>query len=223
MSNMEEQAREARAEAALTALISRCLLRPSLEFAEEVQRGEVADAFGEMLRDCPDEKVVAALGELHAFCEEAASAAPNDARLMLETDFNRLFVGPGTLLAVPYESFYKTMKDENGRGHLRGPSEQQVAACYVLNGFKMPDHFVDFADNIAIELEFLGVMADKEADAFLAGNEEEAASIRNAAEAFREKHPMSWIGEFAHDVRSGARRAFYPAIVTIAEQTILRS
>lgn len=136
---------------------------------------------------------------------------------MLETDFNRLFVGPGTLLAVPYESFYKTMKDENGRGHLRGPSEQQVAACYALNGFKMPDHFVDFADNIAIELEFLGVMADKEADAFLAGNEEEAAAIRDAAEAFREKHPMSWIGEFAHDVRSGARRAFYPAIVTIAE------
>ena len=181
MSNTEEQAREARAEAALTALISRCLLRPSLEFAEEVQRGEVADAFGEMLRDCPDEKVVAALGELRAFCEEAAGSAPNDARLMLETDFNRLFVGPGTLLAVPYESFYKTMKDENGRGHLRGPSEQQVAACYALNGFKMPDHFVDFADNIAIELEFLGVMADKEADAFLAGNEEEAAAICNAA------------------------------------------
>ena len=96
MSNMEEQAREARAEAALTALISRCLLRPSLEFAEEVQCGEVADAFGEMLRDCPDEKVVAALGELRAFCEEAAGSAPNDARLMLETDFNRLFVGPGT-------------------------------------------------------------------------------------------------------------------------------
>ena len=215
MSNMEEQAREARAEAALTALISRCLLRPSLEFAEEVQRGEVADAFDEMLRDCPDEKVVATLGELRAFCEEAASSAPNDARLMLETDFNRLFVGPGTLLAVPYESFYKTMKDENGRGHLRGPSEQQVAACYALNGFKMPDHF--------IELEFLGVMADKEADAFLAGNEEEAAAIRNAAEAFRGKHPMSWIGEFARDVRSGSRRAFYPAIVTIAEQTILRS
>ena len=66
-------------------------------------------------------------------------------------------------------------------------------------------------------------MADKEADAFLAGNEEEATAIRNAAEAFREKHPMSWIGEFAHGVRSGARRAFYPAIVTIAEQTILRS
>ena len=58
----------------------------------------------------------------------------------------------------------------------------------------MPDHFVDFADNIAIELEFLGVMADKEADAFLAGNEEEAAAIRNAAEAFREKTPyeLDW-------------------------------
>ena len=169
MSNMEEQAREARAEAALTALISRCLLRPSLEFAEEVQRGEVADGRNQHGSREGDEKVVAALGELRAFCEEAAGSAPNDARLMLETDFNRLFVGPGTLLAVPYESFYKTMKDENGRGHLRGPSEQQVAACYALNGFKMPDHFVDFADSIAIELEFLGVMADKEADAFLAG------------------------------------------------------
>lgn len=222
MSNMEEQAREARAEAALTALISRCLLRPSLEFAEETQRGEVADALGEMLCNCPDEKVIAALGDLRQFCVQAATVAPNDARLMLETDFNRLFVGPGALLAVPYESFYKTMKDENGRGHLRGPSEQQVAACYELNGFKMPDHFVDFADHIAIELEFLGAMADKEADALLAGKEEEAAAIRNVAEAFREKHPMSWIGEFANDVRSGAHRAFYPAIVTIAERTILR-
>lgn len=222
MSNMEEQAREARAEAALTALISRCLLRPSLEFAEEAQRGEVADALGEMLCNCPDEEVTAALGDLRQFCVQAANVAPNDARLMLETDFNRLFVGPGTLLAVPYESFYKTMKDEHGRGHLRGPSEQQVAACYELNGFKMPDHFVDFADHIAIELEFLGAMADKEADALLAGKEEEAAAIRNVAEAFREKHPMSWIGEFANDVRSGAHRAFYPAIVTIAERTILR-
>ncbi len=191
MSNMEEQARGARAEAALTALIARCLLRPSLEFAEEVQDGDVAGRFAEMLSDCPDEKVAAALADLQRFHEETASAAPNDARLMLETDYNRLFVGPGRLLAVPYESFYKTVKDENGRGHLRGPSERQVAACYGANGFKMPDHFVDFADHIAIELEFLGAMADKEADAILAGDPQKAATVRQTAETFRETHPMS--------------------------------
>lgn len=222
MSNIEEQARGARAEAALTALIARCLLRPSLEFAKEVQGGDVAGRFTEMLSDYPDEMVAAALADLHRFHEEAASVAPNDVRLMLETDYNRLFVGPGRLLAVPYESFYKTMKDEHGRGHLRGPSEQQVVACYGANGFKMPDRFVDFADHIAIELEFLGAMADKEADAILAGDPQRAVSVREAAETFREMHALSWIGEFAHDVRSGAHRVFYPAVVTIAERTILR-
>ncbi len=222
MSNMEEQARQARAEAALTALISRCLLRPSLDFAEEAQRGETADKFDEMLSGCPDEQVAAALGDLRRFCDEAAGVATNDARLMLETDYNRLFVGPNKLLAVPYESFYKTAKDEHGRGRLRGPSEREVTAFYQENGFAMPEHFVDFADHIAIELEFLGAMADKEADALLAGDAEKAAGIREAADSFREKHPASWIDEFARDVRAGARRAFYPAVVTIAQQTILR-
>ena len=91
MSNMEEQAREARAEAALTALISRCLLRPS-RIRRRGAAGEVADAFGENAARLPRRKVVAALGELRAFCEGSRRQRPNDARLMLETDFNRLFV-----------------------------------------------------------------------------------------------------------------------------------
>ena len=85
-------------------------------------------------------------------------------RAFAETDFNRLFVGPGTLLAVPYESFYKTMKDEMGAATC-ADLEQQVAACYALNGFKCPTISSTSPTTSPLNWNF-GVMADKEADAF---------------------------------------------------------
>ncbi len=221
--SMTERASAARAYAALASLASRCLSRPTMELAESVQRGETAARFAEILCDYPDERVQDALVELKLFGEEAANVAANDARLMLETDFNRLFVGPGALLAVPYESFYKTAKDENGRGRLRGPSEREVALCYKENGFEMPDGFVEFADHMAIELEFLAAMSDKEADALLRGDESEADAIFEKAQAFRLEHPATWIDELADGVFKGAHRRFYPAIITIVQNAVLVS
>lgn len=218
-----ERACAARAYAALASLASRCLSRPTMDLAECVQRGELAARFAEILCDYPDERVQEALADLKSFGDEAAKVAANDARLMLETDFNRLFVGPGVLLAVPYESFYKTAKDENGRGHLRGPSEREVALCYKANGFKMPDDFVEFADHMAIELEFLAAMSDKEADTLLQGDESKADAIFKGAEAFRLEHPATWIGELADGILKGAHRPFYPAVISIVQNAVLAS
>ncbi len=101
--SMEKNAAYARADAALTALASRCLLQPTMELAQEVQSGMLASRFGGILAEHPGADVQDALAALHAFQEETQGKRENDARLMLETDYNRLFVGPGKLLAVPYD------------------------------------------------------------------------------------------------------------------------
>lgn len=219
--SMEKNAAYARADAALTALASRCLLQPTMELAQEVQSRMLASRFGGILAEHPGADVQDALAALHAFQEETQGKRENDARLMLETDYNRLFVGPGRLLAVPYESFYKTPCGDDGRGRLRGPSEREVVAFYGEHGYEMPEHFVDFADHIAIELEFLAMMASAEADAWEAGDVERAEAIRRDADAFRREHPASFIVRLAADIRAGAKRRFYPAIATIVEQAVL--
>lgn len=217
----EENAAYARADAVLTALASRCLLQPTMELAEEVQTGALAARFEAVLSGHPSGDVQTALASLRAFQEETQGKQLNDARLMLETDYNRLFVGPGKLIAVPYESFYKSLCGEDGRGRLRGPAEREVVAVYGEHGYEMPDHFVEFADHIAIELEFLAMMASAEADAWAAGDEERACLVRQDADAFRCEHPGSFIARLAADMRTGAKRAFYPAIATIVEQAVL--
>lgn len=218
---MEEKAAYAHADAALTALVSWCLLQPTMDLAEEVQSETLVPQFEEILATHPNSSVQDALSALRSFQKKTQGLQLNDARLMLETDYNRLFVGPGKLLAVPYESFYETTSDSNGRGRLRGPAEREVIAFYREHGYQMPEHFVDFADHIAIELEFLAALAANEANAWEAGDEERAETLREAADAFRKKHPGRFIAQLATDIRNGAKREFYPAIATIVEQAIL--
>ncbi len=220
--SMEKNAAYARADAALTALASRCLLQPTMELAQEVQSGMLASRFGGILAEHPGADVQDALAALHAFQEETQGKRENDARLMLETDYNRLFVAVlGKLLAVPYDSFYKPHAATTGVAGFAGPSEREVVAFYGEHGYEMPEHFVDFADHIAIELEFLAMMASAEADAWEAGDIERAEAIRRDADAFRREHPASFIVRLAADIRAGAKRKFYPAIATIVEQAVL--
>ena len=217
----KENAEYARADAALCSLASRCLLQPTMELAHDVQTGEILASFKALLSEHPRAEIQEALGLLQTFQEKTCGKELNDARLMLETDYNRLFVGPARLLAVPYESFYKTPRGENDRGRLRGPSEREVVAAYGEHGYTMPEHFVDFADHIAIELEFLAMLANDEAALWEAGDTEAAEKLRADAEAFRIEHPASFIGALADDIRTGAHREFYPAMANIVEVAIL--
>lgn len=218
----KEQSEQARAESVSLGLLAKSLFRPSAQYASELRDGVVQANLRGLLGEWPDGDVQAALDALDAFGRELQELDLDAARLTLEVDYNRLFVGPGTLLAPPYESFYATVGVQpDGRGQVRGLPEREVSAEYAAHGLGMPEAFVEFPDHIAVELEYLALLAAQEADAWEAGDAELATSLQADQERFREDHLGTWLHEFARRVAEGAQTAFYRSVASLVERTAL--
>lgn len=215
-------AAQARAESVLLRLCAKSLYRPTVELAREIQEGIFAGDLRNLLGECPDSEIAAALDALDACGADLEGLDLVAARLVLEVDYNRLFVGPSVLLAPPYESFYTTASQTEGqRGVVRGPAERAVRTEYAKHGLAMPEEFVEFPDHIAVELEFLSLLAAHEAEAWERGDEESARSLQEDQERFREQHLGRWIEAFATEVDRSARTAFYAAAVRLAERVVV--
>lgn len=212
----------AKAESSLLGLWSKSFFRPTVELTEELRSGIFVSDLQNLLSACDDTEIVAAINVLEEFSRELAQKDLEAARLTLEVDYNRLFVGPSALLAPPYESFYtSTDLGEDGRGVLRGPAEREVKAEYLSHGLTMRNEFVEFPDHVAIELEYLSLLALQEAEAWERGDEESALVLQETQERFKRVHLGSWFERFADSVIGGARTRFYPNIVILVMRTVL--
>ncbi|MGV8083019.1 MAG: molecular chaperone [Coriobacteriia bacterium] len=215
----KEVTEQARAEGVLLGLWAKSLFRPTAELTQELREGVFVAGLRNLLGGCEDPTIGSALDVLDGFARYLQGKEVDAARLVLEVDYNRLFVGPSALLAPPYESFYKTTRDGE-RGRVRADSEREVNAEYAAHGLAAHDGFVDFSDHIAVELEYLSLLASQEADAWESGDSKTALSLQEDQELFRDKHLGSWIAEFARNVADGAKTTFYPSVTFLVQKTV---
>ena len=219
--HIAEERAFAQADASLAALLAKGFLRPEMDFVGLLRDGSYAAQLRGLLA-APDESVIAqAIHRIDEQGQALASMGAEDARLVLEVDYNRLFVGPGVLLAVPYESFYRSAPDENGRGTICGPEMLAVKDFYGRFGTAMPDHFVEYPDHVALELEFLSLLAQEEATCWERGDSEGARVFQKGAAEFRRDHLGVWAHRFADDVKAGAETDLYPALADLLVATQL--
>lgn len=216
MPKSHEKAGFARAEAEFFGLSCRCLQRPDETLAALLKEGGVSIRLRELLSCETGDRAFDPVGAIEAFEAECAKMPVDGIRLRLEVDYNRLFVGPGALLAPPYESYYASEARQAGGGRLRTEDERAVAAAYRKSGFAVPEPLVELPDHIAIELEFLARLAGAEADFWERGSEEEALESQSAQARFIEEHLGTWAKAFAERVGAGSRTVFYPAIANLA-------
>lgn len=215
-------ATQARAESVLLGLWAKSFYRPTTELARELRDGVFVADVRNLLSGCEDATIDSAIGILDAFAESLKEKDLDAARLELEVDYNRLFVGPSALLAPPYESFYVSARLEEGeRGTVRGAPEREVNAEYAAHGLAMPTEFVEFPDHIAVELEYLSLLAKHEAEAWESGDEEAALALQDDQESFRTEHLGTWIEPFVRNVAGGAKTAFYPVAAVLVQKTAL--
>lgn len=210
------EAHAARIEGEVFSILSRCLLRPVLGTARDVQEGKVTGRLEDLLDRGSSDAVSSALDDIRFVEHELAKIDLESARLALEVEYNRLFVGPGHVLAPPYESYWDSELRQAGSGRLRTAVERDVARAYAACGLEVPRPLAELPDHMAIELEFLSHMAVKEAEAWEEGDGREAARLSAAAEEFAREHPRAWAGAFSERVREGARMRFYPALSSLA-------
>ena len=206
----------AAASAILWGALAQGLLRPDSRLASELRSGDYVARIASAVDPGASEDLDQAVGLIREFSEGVAGLAPEELRLRLEVEYNRLFVGPLKVIAPPYESYYASADAEGEGGRLRTQDEFAVKVDYALAGYRMPQEFVDLPDHVAIELDFLALLARDESAAWEAGEREKALGLQRAADEFASEHPCRWLGQLAGRVDEGAKLAFYPAVLRIA-------
>ncbi len=194
---------EATARQDLCRFLSACFYEPAPEFAEEKLFDSIVIA---ATRLHPD------LAATARRLREAFEAQDLQALLV---DYTRLFLGPIDALAKPYGTSWLPTQP---------PAEDNpppaVLAIYGEGGFDIDDAFQELPDHIAVELEFLYLLAFTQKQARQVGNSEALAHAEQLQRRFLDDHLGAWIGPFAAALHAGAETPFYRELATLTERFV---
>ena len=124
-----------------------------------------AEADAALLGELRDPSLAGVFSEFGIAIQAIAPDPRNPRELdSLAQEYTQLFLGPGKHVS-PHES----VQLENGSGRLWGPETGVVKRFIEAAGFDYQEAFHDLPDHISIELEFLGQLASREAEALNSG------------------------------------------------------
>lgn len=138
-----------------------------------------------------------------------------DPLMKLSVDFTKTYLGSGIdtySAAYPFESVYTSEKRL-----LMQDARDEVLAIYRSCGLDKSESWNEGEDHIAVELEFMRVLALRSAAALRAGNEERAFSLINTQRNFMDDHLCTWAPVFLNESRRFADTLFYQGLANLAE------
>lgn len=128
----------------------------------------------------------------------------------IEFEYNRLFVGPGRLVAPPYESVYRTE-----HRIVMGDTTLAVRNAYHEIGFRMARETREPDDHIAAELTYLSLLQSRCLEALEEREIQEVRRLIRAEQAFLHGHLLIWVAEFCRMIQEGTRSAFFKALAGV--------
>jgi len=144
------------------------------------------------------------LALLQAWRRDVWVANPDQAFEAVESDYMRLFVGMGRMLAAPWESIYFSEEQQ-----LFQEETLQVRAWYRKFGLQVEQLHHEPDDHIGLELGFMAYLAQLTVQALEQGDQAQAASLMAEQRAFVEEHPLRWVASWCALVDQHARTDFY--------------
>ena len=136
--------------------------------------------------------------------EELTSAHESVGLGKLQVEAARLFVGPFGLAVPPYGSCYLE------QGHrVMGDSTMAVQTFYGEWGLALDSDAAEVPDHIAIELEFMHVLLQRQAQARVRGDTQEADALQEAYREFAGRWLLPFALALTARLRAEAEMAFY--------------
>lgn len=105
-------------------------------------------------------------------------------------EYNRLFLVKPQV--SPYETTYLKLP-----GQSEGMIAANVSGIYGLSGLAVSPEINELPDHIAIELEFMSFLCEKETTALKEGNQNGMAAAQQEQRNFMENHLVRWFPKFA--------------------------
>jgi putative dimethyl sulfoxide reductase chaperone len=130
-------------------------------------------------------------------------------------DYTRLFVGPGRLLAAPWESVH-TNKDR---------AIFQMETLSVKNWYQrfelaLASEYNEPADHIGLEFAFLADLSARTVEATEIRDGREVKRLVDAQRGFIGQHLLRWVPLWADDVDENARTDFYRGLAWLARGVV---
>lgn len=128
----------------------------------------------------------------------------------LAGDYAGLFLGPGKVIAPPWESVYVS-----GGGLIFREETFEVRKRYAKHGLlpeklnKEPD------DHVGLELQFMYLLSSKTIDAIDSGDYKKARELFHDQKEFLEEHLLKWSPRFSDDIYHNAETSFYQGIAKV--------
>ena len=141
------------------------------------------------------------------------SSAHEDIVLDLARDYVRSFIGHGVnghSAAYPFESVHTSE-----RRLLMQEARAEVLAIYRANNLKKDPSWKDCEDHIALELEFMQVMADRTAQALEQDDVTAATAMLQTQRAFVKNHLANWVPILAGEIKLFSQTDFYLGLVEL--------
>lgn len=186
-------------------LLSACLYQPSAEWGE-------ANLFGNLK---------GALLVVAPPLAGRADAMEESFRTLGETElavvYARLFVGPFSLGAPPYGSYY--LEPEK---RVMGETTSAVRDFYRKAGLTLDEEFTEMPDHMAVELEFLSYLLQRALAAMAAGDEAAFVAWTETRKSFLERFFIGWYCEFCTAIRHSEDSPFYLALADCLEGVLQR-
>jgi len=174
--------------------------------------------------DAPLQRVAKALAVLEApelqqdaeqlsqFSGRNAASGQPAALQELAVEYNRLFVGPAPPLAYPYESVY-----QHPEGLVMGAPALQVLERYAEEGLSLSRESRELPDHVAVELEFMAYLCERELQAHEAGEAECAAQYIEKEHRFLADHLLKWVPAFCDKIICSSDSVFYIFLARMAK------
>ena len=129
-------------------------------------------------------------------------------------EYSRLFVGPSSLLAPPYGSYYLD------GGRVMGESTLDVINFYRSSKMQLSPEFKDLPDHIAVEINFLSFLCEFEIKAHEENKAKTAAAIREKELNFLTAHPLKWVSLFTAKIEKEAQLPFYKVTAAVLKKAL---
>ncbi|MBI4300505.1 MAG: molecular chaperone TorD family protein [Chloroflexi bacterium] len=164
--------------------------------------------------------VALGLGVRASSALEALRGGASHSLESLVQEHNDLFVVPLGRYVAPYEAVYRGAQEEGDQwiaGPLQGESTLAVLAKYREAGAEIDERFLDLPDHIGMELAFMQLLCELEAEARRRIDDEETARLTSLQVSFLKGHLAVWAPALCQRIREMAKTPLYKGVATLLE------
>lgn len=168
-------------------------------------------AFWEAFPSFDDEAVAEAVAACARYAEGAVQRAEagEDEPQRAAVEYTKLFVGPPSPAAAPWETMYRGENVTVGFGQATFEMRELLREA----GLEVRNANNQYEDHMGIELLYLSELCRREATG-------EGATESADIAAFIEQHPLAWIEPFLDRVSEAAPNGYFAGLLLVAQRVL---